>query len=127
MITRNNLPVFFLAVINLTCGLIHLAFNFFLSQEVNKYTEFMIIENSLISLVFIYSGYSLIQHSDVIQKKSIEFQILWWTTFCITVLFNWGGISTLQMFNGLIPLSESTLLMITGIISLALSIYSRVK
>lgn len=116
--------VYALALINALSGLLHLVFNVRLLKLDNEYSGFMIIENAMVALVFMYSCYMLIWSTSQVKQLILRFQVVWWAVFCTLVVFNWGSVSTLHMFHSNMPLSESTCLLVTGLVAVVLSVYS---
>lgn len=62
-----------------------------------------------------------------LRRIVIALQFAWWVVFSISVIFFWGAQTTLSMFRqwNPLPLSESALLLITGILAIGLCYLSR--
>lgn len=113
-----------LAVINIISALMHFVFQANLFRTPGIYRGFLLTENLLISLVFFYCGVALFFGNKPYKKFLLTFQLTWWTAFFVLVLFNWGLVSTLSMFDPWFLLPQSLILAATGLTSVLLATFS---
>ncbi|MFQ5455726.1 MAG: hypothetical protein ACE5EA_05915 [Nitrospirota bacterium] len=126
-VTDISTPIFVLIMLNFMSGIMHILFEYHLLQNSGLYREFILIENLLIGLLFVYFSIGLFW-GDQNQKKSLLiFQLAWWTAFVVSVILFWGSVSTLSMFNEWLPVSESFILLTTGLLGIIISILSLTK
>ncbi len=113
-----------LGVMNLTGGLLHIAFEYFLLDNETVYRGFLLIENLLIGLVFIYFAFNIF-FGDWQQKVlTMKTNILFWLCFVISVLLFQPEITSLNMIKDLLPVPQGHVLLIIGIIAFTLSALS---
>lgn len=113
-----------LAIINIISALMHFAFQVNLFRTSGMYRGFLLIENLLIGLVFLYCGVALFFGNKPYRKFLLTFQLTWWIAFVVLVLFNWGLVSTLSMFDPWLILPQSLILAATGLTSVLLAMFS---
>jgi len=116
-----------LSAINICGAMLHFAFEFTLDGSGSEYREFLLIENILIGFTLFFSGISLLFGDKSQKKMMLFFQIIWWSIFSVTVIYAWGGITTLSMLRGFISLPESLMLLLIGILSTILSVVCLIK
>ncbi len=127
--TPGGLPrtVTALAVINFMCAALHFAFEFFLYKEQGVYREFLLIENLLIGSVFFMFAVGLILVDEKARALLLDAQLAWWVLFSISVIGFWDAVTTLSMFKTWMkmPVSESTMLLATGVACVCLCLFAR--
>lgn len=113
-----------LVILNFISAIMHIVFQFYLAKVSGVYHEFLLIENLLISFVFLYFSLGLFFGSNDQKRTLLIFQLSWWLAFLLLVIFYWGAVSTLSIFEEWLHLPESLILAITGLSGVILSILS---
>jgi hypothetical protein len=124
MTDKKSLTLLSLGVFNLVGGLIHLTFEFFLLNNDSIYREFLLIENLLIGLVYIFLAGSLFWGDRQQRMFTIKANILFWLCFTMAV---WGfqpEITSLNIIKELLPVPQKYALIIIGITTFFLSTLS---
>jgi len=118
---KKEWSIWLLATINLMSGILHFFFEKALLKSGSIYREFLLIENVLIGIVFLYFGYQLIKPETGATVVLLKFQLLWWLVFSILVVTFWGSASTLSMLDPWIPCTKSYILLFTGVLGILVS------
>lgn len=122
-----SLTVNSLIIINCFCALLHFAFEYYLLNYQGIYREFLLIENLLIGFVFVSFSAGLYFGSEPVRQTLLNYQLAWWSVFVVLVIAFWDAVTTLSMFKQwfTLPLSESSVLLTTGLLSVFLCIHNR--
>lgn len=124
---EHPLTVNSLIIINCFCALLHFAFEYYLLSYQGPYREFLLIENLLIGFVFISFSAGLYFGTKPVRQALLNYQLIWWSVFVILVIAFWDAVTTLSMFKQwfTLPLSESSVLLATGLFSVCLCVHNR--
>lgn len=110
-----------LVLLNLVSGIMHILFEFHLLNYQGSYHKFILIENLLIGFVFTYFAWGLFFGEKAQRDTLVLFQLSWWTVFSLIDIACWGSETTLGMFKKWLPLSESLILLVSGVVGIILS------
>lgn len=112
-----------IGLINLSCGFIHILFQFYLFNQTFYYLDILLIENILVALVFTYMGILFFTKS---LYKSISFQVfhmIFWVVFLVHVIYIQPYRTTLVLVEGFILLPPQWIILsITSLITILLSL-----
>lgn len=111
-----------LILLNLISGIMHILFEFHLLDYAGLYHKFILIENLLIGFIFIYFSWGLFFGEKAQRDTLVLFQLSWWIVFSLIDIACWGSETTLGMFKTWLPLSESLILLVSGVVGIILSI-----
>lgn len=123
-IKKLDLYTIVLAVNNLVGGILHIIFEFYLLKEQSIYRGFLLIENMLITAVFIYFCYGLLLTNKVMRITVIKQNVLFWLVFAISFFLFQPEITSLVIYEKYLPLGQKEALQIIGSISFAISLLS---
>jgi len=119
---KTDMPMIFLALLNFTAGAMHVIFEFRLLEYDGYYRKFIQRRNILTGFVFLYFSFGILWMNKSQKQATVLFQIFWWVLFTVVVVSFWGSVTTLSMIKAWLPLSESLILLLTGLLGIFLSI-----
>lgn len=122
---HRNIPFIALGLINLICAVFHAVFQFDLLADTGMYRGFILIENALITFLFVYFAAVLFFGSPVQKKMALTLSILFWSVFLLSVIAVQPVVTTMSIVEGLLFMPQKYYLLIFGISALALSLLGR--
>ena len=104
----------------MVCFLLHMLLEVHLWSQDIPFAGFLLIENALISLLYIFFAWSFIKGKTGTLFKGLH--TLFWLIFTGLVIIIRPNETTLEVFNALIPFPQWIALFATGIIMICLSV-----
>lgn len=111
---------YLLAIINMVCFLLHILLEAFLWNRDIPFVEFLLIENALISLLYLFFAWSLVKGKS--ENCISGFHTLFWLIFTIFVIVLKPSETTLEIFRRWIEVPQWIALFVTGTFMTCLSI-----
>ncbi len=108
------------AIINMVCFLLHILLEAFLWNQDIPFAGFLLIENALISLLYVFFSWSFVKGKPEISFRGLH--TLFWLIFTSLAIMLRPSETTLEVFRSLIELPQWIALLVTGAFMTCLSI-----
>lgn len=120
----DKMDILILAVADFLCGIMHIVMEFTLLHNDGIYREFLLVENLIVAIVFIYLSLSLVMNKGIVKLIAVRANIVFWFLFNIIILVFKPQTTTLILVDSIIRIPQNYTLCICGIICFLLSIIS---
>ncbi len=120
-----NLPFIALGLINLSCAVFHAVFQLDLLADTGMYRGFILIENALITVIFVAFAAVLLCGNPVQKRMALNASILFWSFFLLAVVAVQPVVTSLSIIESLLFMPQHYYLLVFGISALALSLLGR--
>lgn len=120
-----NLPFIALGLINLSCAVFHAVFQLDLLADTGMYRGFILIENALITVIFVAFAAVLLWGNPVQKRMALNASILFWSFFLLSVVAVQPTVTSLSIIESLLFMPQHYYLLVFGISALALSLLGR--
>lgn len=121
---KNKAVIIELGAINFICAIFHIVFQFDLLAEKGIYREFLLTENMLITVIFLYFA-GVLWFGQTEQKKMvIKMSMIFWAAFLLLVFSIEPKVTSLSIIQNLLLFPQNYYLLLLGGCAFALSFVS---